>query len=95
MRPMGAPPRSEAGCERVEKSSSMEEVEGKTVERVAIEVRFSIRRASMADSWTVGTWYSGEKDGGLERRYCGGGLEAERRGKRERRRPDGRNIFGH
>ena len=87
---MGAPPRSEAGCERVE--SSPVEVEGKTVERVAMEDRFSIRRASIADSWTVGTWYLGEKDGGLERRCCGGELEAETRRTIERR-PVGRNIF--
>ena len=90
---MGAPPRSEAGCERVEKSSSMEGVEGKTVERVAMEDNLRIRRASMADSWTVGIRYSGEKDGGLKRRYRGGGVEAETRRMIERRRPVGRNMF--
>lgn len=90
---MGAPRRLEVGCERAENSSSMEEVEGKTVERVAMDDRFSIRRASMADSWTVGIRYSGEKDGGLERRCCGGGAEVETRGRIERRRLVGRNIF--
>lgn len=50
MRPIGLPPRSEAGCERVETSSSMEGVEGKTVERVAMEDRLRMRRARMADS---------------------------------------------
>ena len=72
---MGAPPRSEAGCESVE-SSSIEEVKGKTVERVAMEDRLSMRRASIADSWAVGIWNSGEKEGGLERRCCRGGAEA-------------------
>ncbi len=90
---MGAPPRSEAECERVEKSSSMEEVEGKTVERVAMDDKFSIRRASIADSRTVGIRYSGEKDGGLENRCCGGEAEEETRGRMERRRLVGRNIF--
>lgn len=90
---MGAPPRSEAECERVEKSSSMEEGEGKTVERVAIDDKLSIRRASTADSRTVGIWYSGEKVGGLESRYCGGEAEEETRGTMERRRLVGRNIF--
>ena len=47
---MGVPPRSEAGCERVEESSSQEWLEGNTVERVAMEDRLSIRRASTADS---------------------------------------------
>ena len=47
---MGAPPRSEAGCERAGKSSLKEDVEGKTVEKVAIEDRLSIRRANVADS---------------------------------------------
>lgn len=57
---MGAPPRSEAGDERmVEKSSRTEAAaDGKTVERVAMEERLSIRRAKVADSWTVGMWYS-------------------------------------
>lgn len=91
---MGTPPRSEAGCERVEKSSSREEVAGKTVERVAMEDRPSIRRASTADWWIVGIRYSVEKEGGLERICCGGGAEAETRRRRiERRRPVGRNIF--
>lgn len=54
---MGAPPRSEAGNERVEKSSRIEAAaDGKTVERVAMEERLSIRRARVADSWTVGRW---------------------------------------
>ena len=51
---MGAPPRSgEAGYEErgVTAPSSME---GKTVERVAMEDRLRIRRARVADSWTVG-----------------------------------------
>lgn len=90
---MGAPPRSEVGCERVENSSSMEELEGKTVDRVAMEDRLSIRRASMADSWTVGIPYSAEKDEGLESRCCGGGAEAKTRGRIERKRLAGRNIF--
>lgn len=55
---MGAPPRSEVGCERAGKSSSRGDVEGNTVEKVAIEDRLSIRRANVADSWTVGIWYS-------------------------------------
>ena len=69
----------------------MEEVEGKTVERVAIEDRLSIRRASTADSWTVGIWYSGKKNGGLERRCRVGGVEAETRETMERS-PVGSNI---
>ena len=90
---MGAPPRSEVGCRRVEKSCSVDEVEGKTVERVAIEDKLSIRRASMADSWTVGIRYSGKKNGGLERRCRVGGVEAETRETMDRRRPVGSNIF--
>lgn len=71
----------------------MEGVEGKTVERVAMEDRLSIRRASMADSWTVGILYS--RDWGFERRCCGDGAEAETRGRieRRRRRPVGRSIL--
>ena len=65
---MGAPPRSDVGCESV-KSCSIEEVEGKTVDRVAMEERLRMRRANTADSWTVGMWNWGEKDRGLERRY--------------------------
>lgn len=68
-------------------------MEGKTVERVAMEDRLSMRRASIADSWTVGIRYSREKDGGLERRYCGGGAEAETKERVERRRPTERNIL--
>ena len=90
---MGAPPRSEAGWERVEMSSSMEKLEGKTVERVAIEDRLSIRRASMAEPWIVGILYSGEKVGGLESKCCGGGVEAETSGRIETRRPAGRNML--
>ena len=89
---MGAPLRSEAGPEKVEQSLSMEDGKGKTVERVAMEDRFRIRRASVADSWTVGIWELGEKDEGLENTCRGGGTEAETRGKRgrrERRRPEG------
>ena len=41
---------SEAGCERLEKSSLLEEVGGKTVERVAMQDKLRIRRARMADS---------------------------------------------
>lgn len=89
---MGAPPRSEAGCERVE-SSSIEEVGGKTVERVAMEDRLAMRRASMADSWTVGIWNSGEKEVGLKRRFCRGGVEAETWERIERRTPIGRNML--
>ena len=90
---MGAPPRSEAGCERIEKSCSVERGEGKTVERVAMEDRFSMRRASMADSWTVGILYSWDWDWGLEKICCAGsGAEAETRGRIERR-PVGRSIF--
>lgn len=74
----------------MEKSSSMEGVKGKTVERVAMEDMFSIRRASMADSWTVGILYSW--DWGLERIYCGGEAEAQTRGRIEIRRPVGRSI---
>ena len=46
----------------------MEGLEGKTVESVAMEDRLRIRRASMADLWTVGTFrYWREKDGGLRK----------------------------
>ena len=90
---MGAPPRSEAGYERVEEASSTEGVEGKTVERVAMEDRLRIRRANVADSWIVGMWCSGDTGGGLKRRYCAGEAEAETRVSIERRRAEGRNIF--
>ena len=71
----------------------MEEAEGKTVERVAIEDRLSIRRASMADSWIVGIRYLEKKNEGLERRCRVGGVEAETRETMERRRPVGSSIF--
>ena len=70
----------------------MEEVEGKTVERVAIEDKLSIRRASRADWWTVGISYSRKKNGGWERRCRVGGVEAETRETMERRSPVGSNI---
>ena len=49
---MGAPSRSEAGYE--ERRGTASPAEGKTVERVAMEDRLRIRRAKVADSWTVG-----------------------------------------
>lgn len=63
------------------------------MERVAIEDKLSIRRASMADSWTVGIRYSGNKKGGFEKRCRVGGVEAETRETMEKRRPLGSNIF--
>lgn len=48
--------------------------EGKTVDRVAMEERLSIRLARMADSWTVGMSYGEEVVVGLDRMCCGGGV---------------------
>ena len=49
MSPIGAP-------ERVSGWFLLVKVVGKTVDRVAREERWRMRRAWMADSWTVGMW---------------------------------------
>ena len=62
IKPIGEPPISSgiAESESVYGYSSslmpILDMEGKTVDRVPMEERLSIRRASTADSWTVGMW---------------------------------------
>lgn len=62
IKPIGKPPISSgiAESESVQGCSSLTmvflAVEGKTVDKVPIEERLSIRRASTADSWMVGMW---------------------------------------
>lgn len=78
---MGAPPRSSGRFSRAE-------VEGKTVERVAIEERWRTRRAWMADSWTVGMCVKNEDvGGGLEKRCCGTVENDDANGTRKSGRP--------
>ena len=41
----------------------------------------------------VGIGYAGERDGGLERTYCGDGADAETRGRMKKMRPTGSSIL--
>ena len=52
--PMGVPGRVEGGVEMEEAESESGEAGGKVVERTAMVVRFRIRRARIAESWTLG-----------------------------------------
>ena len=62
IKPIGEPPISSGIAESgsVYRCSSCMmfflDVEGKTVDKVPMEERLSIRRASTAESWTVGIW---------------------------------------
>ncbi len=93
---MGAPERSSGWPHNGEMASSPQGVcwestscKGNTVERVAIEERFSIRLARMADSCTAGILKVEEV--GLERICCGGGAWQAARWISERR-VNGKNI---
>ena len=86
MRPRGEPPTLSGRFSKGENSDPEFEVAGKTVERVAIEDIFRIRRARTADSWTVGMRCGeGKVDGGLAKMCCGE-FEDEATEMREKRR---------
>ena len=54
VRPIGKPPTSDGMCPSPSGPEEVESEEGKTVDMVAMGVRFNIRRAMTADSYGVG-----------------------------------------